>query len=128
MASFSWDVFLLTSASVPRITHALLQRGFTVSPMCSGSGGKQQAYLIRANAASVAMSLTLKHSNHVDAVKLSQFLGDIMRELEVPYYGSVLNDNQNHATPCGISMGYMPGQKSTLAAVIPIRKPKPDET
>ena len=107
MAIYTWHAFLLTEASVSRITHALFQKGFTnISP--AFTHGKVS---VSDGGPSIVLCLRLSHKD--DVGKCHQALVGLLRELDVPFFGCIINDGNGGSRA---SCGRLPETKKAIKA------------
>jgi hypothetical protein len=103
MNTYTLSMFLLTEASVSRITNTLLQAGFGVKPACSNDRthipGK------------VTTFLCVKITCEVDTlIEVSPFLIKLFSTESIPYFGYTLECEKTRSVR--ISTGYLPATKA----------------
>ncbi len=109
MASFIFEVFLLTQASVPRIVSALLANGFTVQPWVEKDG----LTISNPGAPSVILSVKLTHTKQDQREVYNQVIA-LLKNLEVPFYGAVLKTTGDRSL---LSPGFFPPTKKQPAPI-----------
>lgn len=117
MSQFSLVVYLMTAASIPRITHALLKKGFTVEPALNGYNlthhCKDGVSII------LVVHITPNDKNLDSRAALNTMLATLLQdELEVPYYGSMVIEGDAGFT---VGTGKVKEVKRSVVSVGPYR-------
>lgn len=84
MAKYVFVAYLLTEASVPRITQAFLDRGYSVGPWFDSNG----LFAKSENAGAVILSLLIEDEADRDIDAASSKFNTILKHLKVPFFGS----------------------------------------
>lgn len=113
MAKFTLTLFLLTEASVPRLSHALLEMGFSIAPLCE----QDKTHIVGKVSTAFVVTLISRTKTHIAA---SQAIINMLVSKDIPYYGgSVECDTERHVR---LLVGHMPTKvKKTTPSPGPVR-------